>query len=177
MAVSPENRGEKRSPSPHELRVPVYRPSKARADCGNWLACANTDTPACVKIWLRVNSAVSAATSASLIRERAAEMFSDATCKLPMVEVNRFCTAPIEPRSLPICVQAKSIVWIASLAPDAVPILRVLICLFVEVKAPPPVVANPAPISFADVDTAMTEPNPTFKVSPALNVRDPLSPY
>src|SRR5215470_4886732 len=104
-------------------------------------------------------------------------MFSDATCKLPMVEVNRFCTAPIEPRSLPICVKAKSIVWIASFAPDAVPILRVLTCLLVEVKAPPPVVANPAPISLADVDTATTEPNPTLKVSPALNVRDALEAY
>ena len=30
--------------------------------------------------------------------------------------------------------------------------------MFVEVTAPPPVVANPAPISFADVDTATTVP-------------------
>ena len=66
------------------------------------MACANTDTPACNKIGLRVNSAVSCAMSASLIRERAAEMFSEATSKLEITEVKRFCTAPKSPRMRPM---------------------------------------------------------------------------
>ena len=41
----------------------------ARAIEGTWLACARTDTPACIRMLFLVIEAVSAATSTSRIRE------------------------------------------------------------------------------------------------------------
>jgi hypothetical protein len=49
--------------------------------------------PACCRICERDRLAVSAAKSASMIRERAAAWFSD-TCRLAMTLSKRFCTAP-----------------------------------------------------------------------------------
>ena len=62
---------------------------------GNWLACANIATPACWSIWFRVRFADSAAKSASLIRERAADKFSEVDCKLDIVLSRRFCLSLI----------------------------------------------------------------------------------
>ncbi len=68
--------------------------SSDRATWGSWLAWESMATPACCRIWDLVRLAVSAAKSASRIRERAAEMFSDTFCRLEMVDSNRFWTAP-----------------------------------------------------------------------------------
>ena len=51
---------------------------------------ANIEVAACDKIWLRVNFAVSSATSTSFIRELLAAMFSYMFPKLLMVICNRF---------------------------------------------------------------------------------------
>jgi hypothetical protein len=42
----------------------------------DWFAWANTEVPACIKIFVLVNSEVEDAISASLIREFAADKFS-----------------------------------------------------------------------------------------------------
>ena len=57
---------------------------------GAWLACANTETPACIKMFFLVSSALSEATSTSLMRLFADERFSRAVARFAMVTYNRF---------------------------------------------------------------------------------------
>jgi hypothetical protein len=65
-----------------------------RTSCGSWLACANTEMPACCSTLDWVNLAVSAAKSASCMVLRYAVRFCTVDCRLLTVDVNRFWMAP-----------------------------------------------------------------------------------
>src|SRR5690606_16672480 len=85
----------------HRVRVsdPEWRSaapyfSSASTPCGIWLACATMAVPACCRIWVRVRLAVSAAKSASRMRERDADMFSDVMFRLAMLVSKRDWRAP-----------------------------------------------------------------------------------
>ena len=62
-------------------------------------------------------AAVSAAKSVSMIRERAAVVFSDAIWMLLTALSKRLCTAPSVARAPLICARAASACWMASCAP------------------------------------------------------------
>src|SRR5438132_13081865 len=64
------------------------------AICVDELACAKIAVPACTRIWFRVNTDVSRAKSASLIRDSAAVWFSAAVCRAWTVRSSRVCKAP-----------------------------------------------------------------------------------
>ena len=99
---------------------PDYCRRKDKAICGRWLACASTDTPARSSIWFRVSSAVSTGTFASRIWDRTADGFSEATCKLLIVDVKRFWIAPTPLRILLSYSSAKSMVSTALFEPAEV---------------------------------------------------------
>src|SRR3569832_624177 len=73
--------------------VPAYR-NRASTLLGAWLACARTEMPACCRIIDLVIFAVSAAKSASMMRDLAAVMFSLVPSMLRMVDSKRFSLAP-----------------------------------------------------------------------------------
>src|SRR5690606_36131076 len=73
---------------------PPHQRSKLRASCGIWLACANTETPACDSTWLRDILAVSSATSTSTMRELAAERFRRIVWMLLVATCRRFIALP-----------------------------------------------------------------------------------
>jgi hypothetical protein len=98
--------------------APLAYWSRDRATWGSWLAWESMATPACCRICDLVRLAVSAAKSASRIRERAAEMFSDTFCRLEMVDSNRFWTAPRPERTASILAMALSMTERAELAPS-----------------------------------------------------------
>ena len=72
----------------------TYPLNSANTPLGKVFACANMAVPACCKIWPRVMLAVSAAKSASMMRDLAADTFSTDVCKKLTTESKRFCTAP-----------------------------------------------------------------------------------
>ena len=77
--------------------------------------------PACCRIWALVRLAVSAAKSASKIRERDALTFSEVVWALEMAVLKRFCTAPRPARRSATNAKAPSTTASASLAPVWVP--------------------------------------------------------
>src|SRR5262245_28409334 len=85
------------APSPLLAISSCYRRSE-RSELGDWLACANTEVPACSRICDLVNITVAAATLVSRIAEREDSMFSCEIASLFMELVNRFMTAPIVAR-------------------------------------------------------------------------------
>ena len=62
--------------------------------CEDWFACDKIDTPACWMIWLRESAAVSVAKSASRMRPREAERFSEVVERLLMVDSSLLWSAP-----------------------------------------------------------------------------------
>ena len=90
--------------------------SSASSPCGIWLACATIAVPACCRICVRDRLAVSAAKSASWMREREADMFSDVICSAAIAVSKRDCRAPSLARSLEMYCKAESTVlseWVA----------------------------------------------------------------
>jgi hypothetical protein len=82
----------------------------ARARCsGSAFACDSIATPACCSTWARDSVAVSEAKSASMIRLRAADWFSVATCRVEITFSKRFWAAPNDERAVLTCEIAKSI--------------------------------------------------------------------
>ena len=81
-----------------------------------WFACDNIDTPACCRIWPRVILATSAAKSVSMMRERAADTFSEILARFEIVLSIRFWIAPRSARMLEICEIAASMIDIAVFA-------------------------------------------------------------
>ena len=122
-------------------------------------------TPACCRIWVRVNSAVSAAKSASWIRERAALMFSEVVLRFEIVDWNRFWIAPRSARMLSTWARAPSTMLIAACAPST---LLMSICetelsvlAWAEVAAP----VNSPPAVAATFDWTLKELEVDWKVT------------
>ena len=65
--------------------------------------------PACWRIWFLVKLTISAAMSVSRIRDSEADRFSVVTCKLLIVDSNRFWVAPRAPRAAEIVAIAVSV--------------------------------------------------------------------
>src|SRR5690606_1772050 len=95
------------------VQLPLAYRSSESTFCGRALACASMATPACCRIWARVRLAVSAAKSASRMRERAAERFSELVLRLAMVDSKRLCTAPSSARNPATWCSAESTVRVA----------------------------------------------------------------
>src|SRR5690606_41077241 len=71
-------------------------------------ACASIATPACCSTWARVSAAVSAAKSASRIRDREADMFSTDVDRFATTDSKRFWIAPRSAREPLTSVRALS---------------------------------------------------------------------
>ena len=65
--------------------------SSASTPCGIWLAWATMAVPACCRICVRDRLAVSIAKSASRMREREADRFSEVMFRLAMLVSKRDC--------------------------------------------------------------------------------------
>ena len=98
----------------------TYPLNSANTPLGKVFACANMAVPACCKIWPRVMLAVSAAKSASMMRDLAADTFSTEVCKKLITDSKRFCTAPKEAREVFAASKAVSISPSAVVASAAV---------------------------------------------------------
>src|SRR5690242_8717893 len=83
---------------------------------GCWLACDNTEMPACSRIWSLVMLTVSVATSTSWMRDWAAFRFSDPTDRLLMVCCKRFWMAPNDARASDTVLMAASMTLMADCA-------------------------------------------------------------
>src|SRR3970040_39344 len=97
---------------------------RARTPCDAWLACASIAVPACCRIWLRDSCADSLAKSASWIRLRAADRFSEVDDRLATTELKRFWIEPMSARAELIAVSAPSIASIALSGPSTVEMSR-----------------------------------------------------
>src|SRR5690606_27690847 len=81
-----------------------HQRSRLSTFCVDWLAWASMAVPACCRIWLRESCADSLAKSASWIRLRAADRFSEEVDRLATTEVKRFWMAPMSARAVLIAV-------------------------------------------------------------------------
>src|SRR6218665_1127367 len=95
---------------------PGIQRSRARTLWGSWFAWATIAVPACCRIWARDRLAVSAAKSASRMRERDADRFSEVTCRLSIEVSKRDCNAPSLARWLLMKASPASTVFRASVA-------------------------------------------------------------